>query len=126
MGRRVLGMVRSWEKGTPVPISANRGDRTPEHVVVFGVEAGKPGICRHQAAHGEQPDRVDEVQAVLKGYTTQCLVVLFDRVGVPEQGGRRLIRRAEGAVYRTVGLYLAEVRRVQGAVERRRRGSAEL
>src|SRR6202158_171365 len=131
MRRRVLRVLRSGQKRGPeriqrIAVSPNRSHGTPVEVVVLGVEAGDPRIRRHKAPYGEQPDRVDEVQAVLKRYTTQCLFVLLDPGGVPEQGGRRLIRRAEGAVHRTVVLHLAEVRRVEGAVERRRRGSAEL
>ena len=54
------------------------------------------------------------------------LVVLVDVVADPEVRDRRLLRRADGAVERAVGLGLVQVFRVLVARERRRRLGPEL
>ncbi len=108
------------------PGVADRHDRSPEPVVVLGVPARDPGVRADDVAHGEHAGGVHGVHPTRRGDVLERLVVLVDRLRVPEPRDRGLLRGPDAARRRAVGLRLVELLRPSGARQRWGRGRPEL
>ena len=128
-------MVRRRDEAQPARITGecrvpaagpDRGDRTPEHVVVLGVPAGDQGVGARCGQHGEETGVVLDRDARGGRDSAPRAVPLEHGLVTPEPPDVGLLRRTGAVRHRSQRLHLVVVTNPVRGVERGRFLGAEL